>query len=169
MTHDYQSMTQKAFLDVYDRFADAIFRYALVRIGDRDLAQDIMQETFFKTWSYVCDGGEVKQVRPFLYRTARNLIVDHARKKKMISLEALVEEGVEFTGDVRNHPEEITMHRDVLRVMQSLDEAYREVLLLRYVEGLSIAEIASVIEESKNVVSVRIHRGIQKIKAHYHE
>jgi RNA polymerase sigma-70 factor (ECF subfamily) len=63
---------QKEFEKAYDLYADAIFRHCYLRVSDRELAKDLMQETFMKTWEYLASGKDIDDVRPFLYRTALN-------------------------------------------------------------------------------------------------
>ena len=72
----------KEFLAAYDEYSDALFRHCMIRVRDRDVAKDIVQETFSRTWLYLSEGKKVEYIRAFLYRVANNLIVDGARKKK---------------------------------------------------------------------------------------
>ena len=123
-----------------------------------------MQETFIKTWEYISRGGEIKNIRAFLYKVANNLVIDESRKKKALSLDALMEDGFDFGADERGKLENIISAKEALALMQKLDDGYKEVVLLRYVEDLSPKEIAEILGETENMVSVRIHRGIQKIK-----
>jgi len=159
-----ESATQENFLEVYEQFSDAIFRFCLAKTRNRDIALDITQDTFIKTWEYLANGKEVAQIRPFLYRVARNLIVDLSRKKTTLSLDAFMDEG----GDVREQqPEQFGLSFDVdqaLKLVDSLDAKYREPIMLRYVEDLSLAEIAKVLGVSENVVSVRLHRAVKQLQ-----
>ena len=51
---------EKEFLDAYQQYADAIYRHCFFRVYNRDLAQDLTQETFIKTWKYISEGKEIK-------------------------------------------------------------------------------------------------------------
>ena len=81
------------FIKSYDNHSDELFRFAYFRIRNRDLAKDLVQESFIRVWNYIADGKEIENFRAFLYRTLRNIIVDESRKKKPISLDALQDEG----------------------------------------------------------------------------
>ena len=156
---------EKQFLDAYEKYADAIFRHCSLRLSDKELAQDLTQEAFTRTWNYITEGSEIRNFRAFLYRVANNLIVDAYRKKKTISLDALQEKGVQIRhhkaeGEIQTHTEV----NDVLEFIQKLDEKYREVVVMRYVDELSPKEIAEILDETENAVSVRIHRGLQKVR-----
>jgi len=164
---------EQQFRDAYERYSDELFRHATMRISDRERALEITQDTFMRTWDYVRKGNEVRELRPFLYQTLRHLIIDEYRKAKMHSLEALVEDiegaSVEalLPSDDTNTLEAAMDRFDAkqaLATVSELPDLYREVLMLRYVESLSPKEMAEVLEESENVVSVRIHRGLKKLK-----
>jgi len=157
---------EKAFLEAYDKYSDAIFRYCYAQTSDRELAKDLAQETFTKTWEYFTRSQGVEKIRPFLYKVATNLIIDYRRKKHpQISLEAVMEEGFDFEAkEGRKEIEGTFDGEQVIKALRCLDEKYREVLSLRYIEDLSVREISTLIEESESNVSVRIHRGMEKLK-----
>ena len=151
----------------YEDYSDAIFRFCYVRLGNREHALDFTQETFIKTWEYLRGGKEVEKIRPFLYRVATNIIIDHSRKKKESSLDHLMNQGFDIpTGDAGKLHDALDV-KYLIRIVSTMDEKYREAILLRYVDDLSIQEIATIVGESENVVSVRIHRGIQQVKTEY--
>jgi RNA polymerase sigma-70 factor (ECF subfamily) len=84
---------QKEFLQAYEENSDALFRQCFFKVHDRELARDILQETFTRTWDYLAKGKEIQNMRAFLFRTMNNMVVDHYRRKKSVSLDALSEEG----------------------------------------------------------------------------
>ena len=152
------------FLKAYDEFADAIFRHCYFRVSDRDKAKDITQETFLRAWEYMEKGNEINSMRSFLYRVANNLIIDEMRKKKTVSLEKLQDEGFDPSFDGKEKTERQAQTRELLALLTHLEAPYRDVITMRYVNDMSPKEIAEILEESENAVSVRIHRGIQKLR-----
>ena len=152
------------FTKAYDDLSDAIFRHCWFRIGDRERAKDLMQDTFIKSWQYITEGMEVNNLKAFLYRVANNLIIDEYRKKKELSLYNLMAEGFEPGFDERNRNEAGIDAKLALSVINKLDDKYREAVLMRYVDELSPKEIASITGESENNVSVKIHRGLKQLK-----
>lgn len=157
-------MSEKELIDAYDRYADAIFRHCFFRVFNREKAKDMVQDVFIKTWEYTSRGGEVQNIRAFLYKVATNLIIDESRKKRALSLDALMEEGFDFGTDGREKAENIISAKEALALVEKLNTNYREVVLMRYVQDLSPKEIAEILGETENMVSVRIHRGVKKIK-----
>ena len=69
--------------------------HAFFRVNDRALSQDLVQDTFMKTWKYLVKGGKVDVMKAFLYHILNNLIVDEYRKRKTVSLDKLLENGFE--------------------------------------------------------------------------
>lgn len=156
---------KEQFLKMYEDYSDAIFRHCYFRVGyDRERAKDLVQETFSKTWSYLAQGKKVETPKPFLYKVATNLIINFYHQKKEISLDNLQAEGFDPGFDNRESLENFLAGRQVIKELDQLDSKYSQALTMRYVDDLSPKEIAEVLGESENVVSVRIHRGLQKIK-----
>lgn len=155
-------ITQR-FLAAYDEYADAIFRFCYAYSGERELARDATQEAFIRTYQYLASGKRIRDLRPFLYQTARNVMIDVRRRPTTESLERMQEEGF----DVRDPHVDPAVGAEISRVLTaiaSLDEKYRTPVFLRYVQGMGPSEIADTIGESENTVSVHINRGIQKLR-----
>lgn len=159
------------FLKAFEDYSDALFRHASIRISDRERAIDIVHDTFTKVWSYVRAGHQIDSYRSFLYKVLNNLIIDEYRKRKELSLDSLLsEEGV----DEGSFPElsESTVEalaatidgQKAFALLGDLPDEYREVIIMRFVDGLGPREISDLIEESENVVSVRIHRGLKLLR-----
>jgi len=159
--------TKQAFLKAYEEYADALFRHCLFKVSDRELAKDLLQETFVKVWAYLCKGKKVGNMRAFLYKTLNNLVIDEYRKKKNISLDRLAEDG--FDPKAENLPNTFDMidGERAVKLLSKLDDPYKDAVFLRYVNGLEISEIAEITGETENAVSVHIHRGLKKLKELY--
>lgn len=155
---------EKKFIEVYDKHAEAIFRFCYFKLSSKEKAEEITQEAFMKTWEYLCQNKEIENIRAFVYRVAKNSIVDYYRKKKEVSLDELHEQGFDVSKDEHGRLENILDGEQAIQAIQKLDDKYREALFLRYVNDASVKEIAEIIEETENVVSVRIHRGLKQLR-----
>ncbi len=155
---------EELFLRAYDDYADAIFRHCFFRVRDREVAKDLTQDTFLRTWRALGRGVKIDNIRAFLYRVALNLVIDYSQKKKMLSLDTLAEDGFEPGLD---NSEKLQNFLDGSRALERLEEIgpkYRDAVYLRYVEELSPQEIADILGENENTISVRIHRGVEKLR-----
>lgn len=157
-------MAETDFMKAYEAYADPLFRYCYYRVSDRELAKDMVQEVFMKTWEYLAQGTHVDNLRAFLYRVARNLVIDNSRRKRPISLDELKDQGFDPGADERPTLETRIDARSVYAQIDRLEESYREILVLRFGNGLPPKEIAVILGISSNVVSVRIHRGIKQLR-----
>lgn len=164
---------EAAYLEAFEAFSDQLFRHAFFRLSNRERALDLTQETFLKTWDYVQGGGEVQSFKSFLYRIMNNLIIDEYRKHKSSSLDEILEgdtgemETRMSEGSVRETEEsldEVVLLTIIRERIPELPLTYREVLTMRYVDGFTPKEIASMINVTENVVSVRLHRGVLKLR-----
>ena len=170
-----ETREEKAFLEAFEAHADALFRHALFRLSDRERAYDLTQDTYLKAWDYIVKGGTVQQYKSFLYRILHNLIIDEYRKKSPRSLDELLEDEktasaieVRLSEGSIHEAEEALDERDLIAQVKlriaDLPDHYRDVLTLRFVDGFSTGEIAQTVGVTENVISVRIHRGIAKLR-----
>jgi RNA polymerase sigma-70 factor (ECF subfamily) len=163
---------EQAFERAFEAHSDELFRHAFLRLSDRERAVEAVHDTFLRTWEYVSKGEEVRDYRAFLFRTLRHRIIDEYRKRKTVSLEGMLDDETDsiealLPPDETNTLEAAMDRYDGTRVLAGLEQLpdlYREVILLRYVDGLAPQEIARILDESENVVSVRIHRGLKKLR-----
>lgn len=159
------------FLKAFDEYNDALFRHAYLRVSSREKATDLVHDTYTKVWSYLRGGYEIDNFRPFLYKVLNNLIIDEYRKKKEASLDALLElDGVDegsFSELSESTVEAMSATIDgkkAFELLTELPDQYREVIILRFVDQLGPKEISELIEESENVVSVRLHRALKQLR-----
>jgi RNA polymerase sigma-70 factor, ECF subfamily len=160
---------QEQFSKAYDEYSDAIFRHCYLRVRDRELAKDLMQETFIKAWKYYAEdeAEKINNLKAMLYKIASNLIIDHSRRpasKRIESLEDLTELGLEPGEDRQQNLKNELDAKEALKALSHLKEEYREILLLRYLSDLSVKQTAQALSISENLVSVRLNRALQELR-----
>ncbi len=156
---------EKEFLDAYASYADNIYRHCYFRVYNKDLAEDLTQETFIKTWKYIAEGKEIKNIKAFLYRVAVNLIIDHTRKKTSLVFDDVKEKEVSIR--LYSMESSIIKHveaEEIVKMLDGLSKKHRQVIVMRYINDLSPGEIAEALEISTNAVSVRLNYAIKKLK-----
>jgi RNA polymerase sigma-70 factor (ECF subfamily) len=162
-----QEKMEQIFLEHFRMYGDAIFRFLMVKVTNRELAEDYTQEVFMRYWQSLREGKEMTNTRAYLYTIAHNLAKDWYRKKKADSLDAKMDTGFEPVSSDAN-PLLDASYTEVLAVIEDLEENDREVLMLRFIEGLDPKDIAEIIDESANVVSVRLNRAMKRLKEKLH-
>jgi RNA polymerase sigma-70 factor, ECF subfamily len=160
---------EERFLKEYEENADSLFRFCLFKLSSREDAKDLLQETFTKTWAYLSSGGEIENHKAFLFKTARNLIIDKYRKKKTDSLDQMTEYGFDPPYEENTSVEERMDADMALKLLTRLPDDYREVIMLKFLEELSIREIADALNESPGNISVKLHRAMSKLRKIYKE
>ncbi len=165
-----QPSTETVFLEMVNTYQDAIFRFLYFRVGNRATAVDITQDTFTKTWGYLAGGKTIDYPEAFLYRAAKNALIDYYKKEKAGSLDTMLDAGFDPGSD--KDTDEILRSDDIAEVrslLDTLDEESRQIMFLRYTEEKPIEEIADLYGKSVNAMTVHIHRIIKKLRALYSE
>ena len=162
-----QETQEKLFSESFSEYGDAIFRFCIVKVSNVELAEDMTQEVFTRYWQYLRDGKEMTNTRAFLYTIANNMAKDWYKKKKAVSLDDQMEIG-ELPIDKNSGPEEMASYQEILDTIDDMEQKDKEVLLLRHVEGLSPKDIALILEESANTISVRLNRATKKLQQKLH-
>src|SRR4029079_3753005 len=156
------------FSELYGRYAQDVYRFALYLCGSEFLAEDLTSETFVHA---MCGPTDLRlgTVKAYLFAITRNLYRDHvARQGRMVASGSLPERP-----DPRPSPEASAQDRQelqkTLRVVQTLSEHEREALLLALDGDLSYEEIGRILGCSLTAVKVRIHRARLSLKAELQE
>lgn len=155
-----------AFAQIYDSFVDHIYRYIFFKVSDQHIAEDLTSNTFLKCWEYIRDEKkEIENIKAFLYRIARNLVIDYYRTRtETIELSA----AVGLDDQKLPLPDElISINQDtnmLLKTLTKLPDDYNDLITLRYIEEYSIREIADILGKTENNVRVTLHRAIQALK-----
>ena len=138
--------------------------HAFFRIGDHSTGEDMVQDTFMKTWAYMVKGGKVDQMRAFLFHILNNLIVDQYRKRKKLSLDGLREKGFEPSVDDGEKLVDYLDGKEAFKLMHKLSAKNQAILQMRFVRDLSLKEIALINGQSINTITVQIHRALKKLR-----
>lgn len=161
-------LIKKEFTALYEKENNALFRFCLWRVSNRETALELTQETFARLWSRMAGGRIIEYPLAFIYTTARHLIIDWYRKSKSSSLEALTD-NEERPFDPRDERALDLMEMSVdakraLALIDKLEDQYREVLYLNFVEELPPREIAVILNTTPNAVSIRLSRGLDALR-----
>src|SRR3989338_7156021 len=127
-----QDNRKRAFLESFDLYSDAIYRFCVVKTSDTELAQDLTQETFSRYWQALRQGKSMEHTRAFLYTIAQNLVIDWYRKKKSMSLDALASVGFEPRDTAAASAEEAAQYAQIRSVIAQLSDDHQSVLLFLY-------------------------------------
>ena len=162
----------KNFIDAYNNYFNNLLRLCFLYVSDREMALDIVEDTYAKTWRYIFRGGIVKNMKAFLYKILKNNIINYYRTKKTVSLDSLIE-NEHF--DPQDHSIEIPMeeHTDAMLAFEHLKDISKKdkkIVSLHLVRGLKFKNIANITKQPVNTVIVQFHRAIKKLRnLYYHK
>lgn len=160
----------RAFEQVYEAFLAPMYRFILFKVSHRQDAEDLSAQVFLRAWQHLYHQQRpVENLRAFLYQVAKNLVIDFYRQRARdgISLEpyeaaaARVDEKQLQLFRRIEHAIELD---DIERALRSLKDEYKEVVLLRYVEELSVKEISAIVGKSHGAVRVILFRALKLLR-----
>lgn len=155
-----------AFAEVYDKHVDNIYRYIFFKVSDQHTAEDLTSNTFLKCWEYIRDEQrQIDNIRAFLYRIARNIVIDYYRTRKetteLSAIQGLDDQKLPLPDEVISISQDTTI---LLKSLNKLPDDYNDIITLRYIEEYSVREIADILGKTENNVRVTLHRAIQALK-----
>ena len=166
---------KEAFAEIYDFYVVRIFRFVYLKTSSKETAEDLTSDTFLKCWRYIKQKNEAgkkeivknNKISSFLYKIARNLIIDHYRKKKDLIIEISEEE----KGAIIDHKQDILVEinkkqeiEELRKSLSCLKDDYQEILILRHVEDLSMSEIAEITGKKEGAIRVQLHRAVKALE-----
>ena len=157
---------QRKFSKLYDKYIEKIYRFVFIKVGSQEITEDLCSEVFVRTWNAYRNGQKIENPQAFLYKTARNLVVDYYRKKgraKVISADIYPE---------INDPK-VDLEKDAVlksdfdmarKALANLKPKYQEVIIWRYIDEFSVREIAEILNKPKGAVRVTLHRALKTLR-----
>ena len=164
-----QSGDAEAFAELYSEYIGKIYRFILFKVQTREEAEDLSAEVFLRAWQHLCQRQRpVYSLRAFLYQVAKNIVIDFYRQRTQRGASVSTEQVAEVS-DRKQQQIFLQVERSlelaaVERSLRHLKDEYKDVVLLRYVEELSVGEIAQIVGKSRGTVRVMLYRALRIIR-----
>lgn len=163
----------ESFGVLYDKYMPQIYRFILIQVRSREDAEDITHQVFMSAWQKI----ETYELRGFpfsswLYRIAKNSVVDHFRGKRLhVEIDSLEEEFFAHNvyGELREAVDQTLEMKHVEGALQKLDPEHREVIILKFINELSNKEIADILEKREGTIRVIQHRALKQLQKYVEE
>ena len=156
----------EAYGQFYDLYVTRIYRFVFFKINSVAETQDITSEVFLKLWQYIREGKKIQNLNAYVYMIARNSVIDFYRQKSR-QTEPIADEHYNIPDEQKDAlKQQITDNdlSDTLKGLENLKDEYKEVIILKYLDELSISEIAEVLGKSSGAVRVTLHRAMKALK-----
>ena len=168
--HKFGSRTDKALCnielaEIYDTYYLPIYRFIFRQVGDVDISRELSSEVFHRMLKVNKNDTEfIQRLTPWLYCTARNLVIDHYRRQQYRNHLPLNEELVESASNTAEVAE-LRLSADQMReALQRLTPDQRQVILLKFMEGLSNQEVAEALSKPVGAVKSLQHRALTNLR-----
>jgi len=160
-----RAFNRDALAAIYDNYHQAIYRYIYRQVGEVDATRDLTSAVFHRFLQAIKNGrGPNKSLKSWLYRTAHNLVIDHYRRQKHRQHAPLKEDLI----DANDNPVTLAEQRisaDIVRAaLQHLTPDQRQVITLKFLEGLSNQEVAEITNKPIGAVKSLQHRALAALQ-----
>lgn len=157
----------EAFGELYMVHLDAIYRYVYFRVGEKSDAEDLTEQVFLKAWEALPEyKRSEKPFASWLYRIAHNSVIDYYRRTKPVMI-PYDTTSAERMADGRSNPiSEIIAGEEIqslAKAISSLPDEQQQIILLRFMEGLSHREIAEIMDKSEAACRMMQHRALTEL------
>ncbi|PJB49752.1 MAG: hypothetical protein CO102_03080 [Candidatus Brennerbacteria bacterium CG_4_9_14_3_um_filter_43_9] len=156
---------RKIFSKIYDRYIDKIYRFIFFKVNSQEIAQDLTSETFLKGWESFKNGTKIENPQAYLYKTARNLVIDFYREKGKVQIVSA--DNPLIPDPAPNLEEKAMLSSELGQIRQALTELnddYQNVIIWYYLDDLSISEISQMLGRTDDATRVLLHRALKTLK-----
>ncbi|TCZ69870.1 RNA polymerase sigma factor SigW [Paenibacillus albiflavus] len=165
---------RRAFAELVELYKDKIYHLGYRMLGNRQEAEDIVQETFMRLYSNLHRYDENQKFSTWIFRIAANLCIDRLRKRKVTySLDAEVNDGegndyyAMMSSDEDTPEKQVIVsetQRQIRKVIDNMPDKYKSIIVLRYLQDLSLQEISDVLDMPITTIKTRLHRGREYLR-----
>ena len=158
---------------LFERHHRPLFRYFVSMICDREQAEDLVQEVFFRMLRYRSSYDPAQSFTAWMYQIARNAGVDQARKRgpaQVVDIDTFMDRRAELVSSAPGPEETVARGQDLAllrRAMEQLPDDKREILVLSRFQGMKHEDIAAVLGCEVGTVKVRVYRAIRALEQIY--
>ena len=158
---------------LYDRYASRVLGISVKIVGDQALAEDLLQETFWRVWQSASTyQSQLGAFTGWLFRIARNLSIDAYRRRSVRpqvfmsadNSDSILEETPDPNMDVAEQAQSILLNRQVRQALASLPGVQRQVIEMAYFHGMTRQEIAEATGEALGTIHTRARLALQKLR-----
>lgn len=152
----------QSFLSYYNDFKDKIYSYFLYRVGfDIKTAEDLTADVFLKAFKNFKKFNPDRSFQAWIYAISRHHLINYYKSSRQ---QVSLDEAINISADEAKQVEDLLEFERVVKAMNGLRENYQEPLMMRYLEGLTNREIATVLNKEEGTIRARISRGLTQLR-----
>lgn len=151
---------RESFEDLINMYFDRLYKEAYLRCKHEEDAKEVVQETIYKAYRNIKSLKEPKYFKTWISKILINVCNDYLRKNGMVDLE---HDENDYVKKVHND-DEVEIKIDLYNAMDELEDKYKDVIILRYIEDLKVEEISKILERPVNTIKTHIRKAIKEMK-----
>ena len=159
---------EKAFSDIVDQYSALMLRTATMIVADRDIAEDVVQDALIQAWHHLSDLREAGALRPWLMRIVVNQCISFKRRLARTTAfvrQSLSEQEIDLTAQIADHHKgRLERDWDLAQAIDELPTKQRVVIVLHYYNGMTLPEMAKVLQTSENKLKKRIQAALTNLR-----
>ena len=159
-----RKLEQHALAEIYDRYSPSLYRYSFRLLGDSVIAEDCVAEAFSRFLKAIKVGGGPKtHLQAYLFRIVHNWITDYHRRLKTLPVE--LDDGFHTDSSLTSNAatSDVLLKEQIRKALMKLTNDQRQVIVLKFLEGWSNAEIADMMKKSVGSVKSLQHRALASL------
>ncbi|MGB3717608.1 MAG: RNA polymerase sigma factor [Candidatus Promineifilaceae bacterium] len=156
-----------AFGDLYELYLEEVYRYVFYRVSNEADAEDLTEQVFLNAWENLPKFLQSVPFKAWLYRIARNTVIDHYRTRNKKNLP--MNENVSFVAMDDQPEDKVLAQETTVRLIQAiskLSQLHQDVIILRFANGFSTTETAQIVERNVGTVRVLQHRALKAMQSY---
>lgn len=159
--------SNEKFGRIYDEYIDKIYRFVYLKVNSQEIAEDITSKVFTSGWESYKNNQTIGNIGAFLYKIARNNVIDYYREKGKMKL--ISPDSLQKVIDTKvNLHEEAVLNADIELVKSAIfnieNKDHQDVLIWHYLDDMPISEISEILNKPEGTVRVMLHRGLNSLK-----
>ena len=159
---------QQAFSEIVDQYSTLMLRTASMIVGDRDIAEDVVQDAFIQAWHHLADLRKAGALRPWLMRIVVNQCISFKRRLARSTAfirQTLSEQETDLVAQIADdHKGRMERDWDLAHAIESLPAKQRVAVVLHYYNGMTLPEMADTLRISENTLKKRIQAALINLR-----
>lgn len=159
-----QKGDRAAFERIYDAYSERLYKFIFLRVGHKEVAEDILADSFVKAWVKISQINSSKAFSAWIFQIAKNNIIDYYRvRKSTIAIEE-VEQTLEDAANPINETDLRLDQKRILSALTALPKDQQQVIRYKFFEDLTNPEIALILNKTEGAIRVIQHRAIVRLQ-----
>ena len=156
---------KKKFGKIYDKYVKKIYRFIFLKVSSQEAAEDLTAQVFTKGWKRFRTSQDIENPSAYLYQVARAELADYYRKRNRFQIISTEADSITDPQPSMEENQQAQSDIEMMRTsLSKLNDDEQNVVIWRYLDGLSFKEIAQIMERPEGTIRVMLHRALKELR-----